>query len=92
MPSIFFCFSSVDYILDSKRIKGLAHILFVGKQHLKQAKILSVGQVLEHHKLLRNEGVGDFDRAAIGYLLIALFGRCRHSDLVCVEDIIHDHS
>jgi len=32
------------------------------------------------------------DRAIVAYLLIALYGRCRHSDLQNVEDIVLDFS
>ena len=85
-----FGFSTLDNILLSNRIKGLTDIMFVNKRYLKQAKVLTVAQVCELHRLAKNEGLCDVDRAAVGYLLVALYGRCRHSDLACVEDIIHD--
>ena len=76
--------------MSSNRIKGLTDIMFVNKRYLKQAKVLTVAQVCELHRLVKSEGLCDVDRAAVGYLLVALYGRCRHSDLACVEDIIHD--
>ena len=85
-----FGFSTLDNILSSNRIKGLTDIMFVNKRYLKQAKVLTVAQVCELHRLVKSEGLCDVDRAAVGYLLVALYGRCRHSDLACVEDIIHD--
>ena len=39
-----------------------------------------------------NDAAADYDRAAAGYLLLALYGRCRHSDLQNVSEIIHDYS
>ena len=85
-----FGFSTLDNILSSNRIKGLTDIMFVNKRYLKQAKVLTVAQVCELHRLVKSEGLCDVDRAAVGHLLVALYGRCRHSDLACVEDIIHD--
>ena len=35
--------------------------------------------------------VDDVDSAISAYVLIALYGRCRHSDLGHVHDVIHDH-
>ena len=85
-----FGFNTIEDILSSRRIKGLTDIMFVSKRFLKQAKVLSVSQVQELHRLVKCDGLCGIDKAAAGYLLIALYGRCRHSDLACVEDILHD--
>ena len=85
-----FGFSVLDDILSSKRIQGLTELMFVNRRYLKQAKVLSVNQVCELRKLVKNGGLCDIDRAAAGYLLVALYGRCRHSDLACVEEVVKD--
>ena len=59
---------------------------------LKQARILSVLQVKALHTILSDEGFCNLDRAAAGYLIVALYGRCRHSDLEHVHCVLHDYS
>lgn len=83
-------FETLDGILASNRIKGSADLMYVGKEYLKQAKVLTVKQVTLLHNILLNDAFADFDRAAAGYLLLALYGRCRHSDLRNVTEVIHD--
>ena len=85
-------YGNFDEILSSKRLKGSADLMFVEKESLKQAKVLTVQQVNQLHKILVNDAAADYDRAAAGYLLLALYGRCRHSDLQNVSEIIHDYS
>eukprot|EP00434_Breviolum_minutum_P042312 symbB.v1.2.037656.t1/scaffold5622.1/size25200/1 len=51
---------------------------------------VAASRVQELHRLVKCDGLCGIDKAAAGYLLIALYGRCRHSDLACVEDILHD--
>jgi len=68
---------SLDEILASNRIKRSADLMLAKKQ----AKILSVKQVVQLHHILLNGAFADFDRAAPGYLLLAVHGRCRHSAL-----------
>ena len=41
---------------------------------------------------MEDQQADGFDRAAAGYLLAALYGRCRVSDLACLESIKHDHN
>ena len=85
-------YGTFDEILGSKRLKGSADLMFVEKESLKQAKVLTVQQVNQLHKILVNDAAADYDGAAAGYLLLALYGRCRHSDLQNVSEIIHDYS
>ena len=85
-------YGNLDEILSSKRLKGSSDLMFVEKESLKQAKVLTVQQVNQLHKILVDDAAADYDRAAAGYLLLALYGRCRHSDLQCVSEIIHDYS
>eukprot|EP00435_Cladocopium_sp_Y103_P073443 s118_g43.t1 len=51
-----------------------------------------VGEVKALHVVLEDSDADDFDRAAAAFLLTALYGRCRASDLVCIDWIEHDHS
>lgn len=85
-----FGFDIID-ILDSRRIVGLTDQLFAKKRPLKQAVVLTVTQILLLHRILDDVSRNAYDRAICGYLLIALYGRCRHSDLANVHDISHDH-
>ena len=81
----------IDRILNSKRLKGFSDIMFAGKRKLLQAQTLTVLQVKALHAVLEDQQADAFDRAAAGYLLAALYGRCRVSDLVFLESIKHDH-
>ena len=71
--------------LHSRRLTGLSEILLAGKPLLKQATPLTVNQVLLIHKALNDVGKHPYDRAFSAYCLIALYGRCRHSDLQCIH-------
>eukprot|EP00435_Cladocopium_sp_Y103_P058135 s605_g20.t1 len=84
-------FECMDKILASKRLKGLSDILFTNKRKLQQALVLTVQQVKVLHDVLDNSDADDYDRAAAAFLLTALYGRCRASDLACIESIAHDH-
>ena len=71
--------------LSSRRLAGLSEILLAGKPLLKQATPLTVNQVILIHKALNDTGKHPYDRAFSAYCLIALYGRCRHSDLQCIH-------
>ena len=73
--------------LSSRRLTGLAEILLAGKPLLKQAAPLTVNQVLLIHKALNDVNKHPYDRAFSAYCLIALYGRCRHSDLQCIHSV-----
>ena len=76
-------------ILESRRVLGLAAQCASEAPWVRQAKHLTVSQVREVHRLL--ESCSDkFTRAACAYILIALYGRCRHSDLCCIHDVLRD--
>ena len=85
-----FGFNDLEGICSSKRLKGLADLMHIDKAPLQQALVLSVRQVLTLHELLDSEGCNFVDRAVAAYLLIALYGRCRHSDLQNIEDAFID--
>ena len=85
-------YGNLDEILNSNRLKGSADLMFVTKEHLKQSRVLTVHQVVQLHQILTNGTTADYDKAAASYLLLALYGRCRHSDLQNVIEVIHDYS
>lgn len=84
-------FECMDAILVSKRLRGLSDILFAGKRKLLQAQTLTVQQVKVLHSILEGDRSNAFDRAAAGFMLTALYGRCRVSDLSFLDSIKHDH-
>ena len=64
--------------------------MFASKSSLRQARVLTVVQVKQLHDLLVSESIDAVDRVFVAYILIALYGRCRHSDLACVDSVHHD--
>eukprot|EP00435_Cladocopium_sp_Y103_P068693 s777_g32.t1 len=85
-----FGFDSLDDICSSRRLRGLADVLYVNKRPLAQAKVLTVEQVEWLHQLLSAPSTHPVDRALAGYTLVALYGRCRHSDLAMIDKVIFD--
>lgn len=81
---------SMSAVMDSRRIQGATELMFQEKRFLKQAKVLTVENVLWLHKQLNRDDVADYDKALYGYVLVAIYGRCRHSDLAFIEDVILD--
>ena len=76
----------IEDTVSSRRIRGITQQLESGRRWVRQAEVLTVVQVKRLHSLLESlDGV--FERAACTYLLIALYGRCRRSDLSCVHDV-----
>ncbi|CAE7249327.1 unnamed protein product, partial [Symbiodinium natans] len=68
------------------RIVGASQQLAAKTRWLKQARALTVDQVRKLHELL--EGSDDpLLRCFAAYALIAVYGRCRHSDLQCIWDL-----
>ena len=85
-----FGFNDLEGICNSKRLKGLSDLMYAVKAPLRQALVLSVRQVLMIHELLESAECNVVDRAVAAYLLVALYGRCRHSDLQNIEDAFVD--
>ncbi|CAE7745068.1 unnamed protein product [Symbiodinium sp. CCMP2592] len=81
----------LSIVVDSKRVRGAAQQMFAGKAALKQARVLSVRQVLALHAGLADSSRHLFDRAMCAYTLVALYGRARHSDLEQISVMTHDH-
>ena len=85
-----FGFNDLEGICTSRRLKGLCDLMYAVKAPLRQALVLTVRQVLMLHELLESLECNVVDRAVAAYLLIALYGRCRHSDLQNLEDAFVD--
>jgi hypothetical protein len=85
-----FGFAGLGPICESRRLKGLAEIMHAEKAPLKQARVLTVNQVRWLHDKLQDGDCNTVDRAVVAYLLVALYGRCRHSDLQNVEEVALD--
>ena len=85
-------FECMDKILSSKRLKGFSDIMFASKRKLQQAMTLTVQQVKLLHQVLEDSTADSFDRAAAGFMLTAVYGRCRISDLSFLDSIRHDHN
>ena len=51
---------------------------------------MTVAQVKGLHKSLRDDSLHLMDRAVIAYILFALYGRCRNSDLLMIHSVESD--
>ncbi|CAE7283292.1 unnamed protein product [Symbiodinium sp. CCMP2592] len=81
---------SVSEVLASRRILGLSAQLGVKKKATNRARPFKVSEVRFMHGVLEDESAPIWDRAICAYLLLALYARARHSDLVLVEEVIAD--
>ena len=87
-----FGFECLGKVCNSQRVQGVANLMYVGKRPLRQCLVLTVEQVRFLHSMLEDPKADVFDKAICSYVLIALYGRCRHSDLGHIHDVTHDHS
>ena len=78
------------HLIVSRRVAGLSEQMVAGKRFTQQAKVIAVDQMRFLHQLLDSQELCPCDRAVCAYLLIAVYGRCRHSDLACVHDAVAD--
>ena len=85
-------FSCLEVVLNSRRLKGYSEVLYSCKRKLQQALTLSVWQVKCLHLKLEDAESNEFDRAAAGFMLAAIYGRCRASDFSFLDHIKHDHN
>ena len=69
----------------SRRLLGHSELMFSQKDPVRQAAVLTVHDVLTLHSELNDIESGIYDRVGAGYLLLCLYGRCRHSDLANVN-------
>lgn len=83
-------FNGLGPALNSRRLIGICELMLSQKRLLKQALVLTVTQVKGLHKSLRDTSLHVMDRAVIAYILFALYGRCRNSDLLMIHSVEPD--
>ena len=84
-------FSCLDGVVNSRRLKGYSEVLYANERKLQQALILNVQQIRSLHTRLEDCNAESFDRASAGFMLTAIYGCCRASDLSFLDNIKHDH-
>ena len=85
-----FGYEVLQPVCESRRLAGLADVLYAAKAPLRQAKVLTVDEVAWLHLRLEDMATHKTDRAIVAYILTALYGRCRHSDLAHVTRVLQD--
>ena len=85
-----FGYAAFQMICESKRLSGLADLLFSTKAPLRQSRVLTVDQVKWLHGRVEDPNSHPTDKAILAYIITALYGRCRHSDLANVERVLQD--
>ena len=85
-------FECLEAVINSRRLQGICDIMMASKRLLRQSLVLTVTQVLGLHGALRNPNLHCMDKAVVAYLLIALYGRCRHSDLQFISSLECDYN
>eukprot|EP00435_Cladocopium_sp_Y103_P070167 s38_g34.t1 len=80
-------FECLDETVKSRRLVGICELMLSGKRLLRQALPLTVRQILRLHATLVCEDAHITDRAVIAYILFALYGRCRNSDLLHIRSM-----
>ena len=74
----------------SRRVCGAAEIQLASKKPTVQARPLTVQEVCKLHSISADPRRSLADRVIASSLLLALYGRCRVSDLAHVHEILHD--
>lgn len=95
MSSLRFAFHVLGFTclagaLSSRRLVGACEIMLAGKRLLKQALALTVQQVVSLHSIMTDASRHVVDRALVAYILFALYGRCRNSDLAAIHALTPD--
>ena len=80
-------FDCLGVAVSSRRLIGASELMLAGKRLLRQALVLTVAQVKRLHSILVDRGRHLIDRVIVVHILFALYGRCRHSDLLDIHDI-----
>ena len=83
-------FSCLAGAVSSRRLVGACELMLSGKRLLRQALVLTVKQVISLHTILEDAERHIVDRALVAYLLFALYGRCRNSDLLAIHTLTPD--
>ena len=76
----------------SRRVVGQSQIQLAGKAPSRQARPLTVQEVQRLHGISDGVEHSAVDRCIASGLLLALYGRCRVSDLGYIHEILHDLS
>ena len=76
--------------LDSRRIVGQAELMLSKKPATRQARPLTVKEVTRLRDIARSPEEPLVNRVAATHFLLMIYGRCRNSDLVHVQEILHD--
>eukprot|EP00435_Cladocopium_sp_Y103_P035961 s405_g9.t1 len=85
-------FECLSAAVKSRRLVGACELMLAGKRLLRQAKPLTVLQIGKLHTLLNDVDVNIVDRAVVAYILFALYGRCRNSDLQMIHSLQCDYN
>ena len=76
--------------LDSRRIIGQAELMLSKKAPTRQARPLTVREVVRLHEIAIAPEEPLVNRVAATHFLLMIYGRCHNSDLVHVQEILHD--
>lgn len=79
-------------VVTSRRITGLSEIQLAEKEPAKQARPLTVCELQQLHRIAGEPFRHVKDRVLASHLLLMAYCRCRHSDTLQIEDVLHDHS
>lgn len=77
---------------NSRRVAGQSQLQLAGKRPTRQARALLVEEVMKIHKVAADPSISAVDRTIASNLLMAMYGRCRMSDLNHIHEILHDMS
>ena len=75
--------------LDSRRIIGQAELMLSKKPPTRQARPLTVREVVRLHEIAIAPGEPLVNRVAATHFLLMIYGRCRNSGLVHIQEILH---
>ena len=79
-----------EQCIASRGILGQAEIQLAGKKETRQARPLTVHEVLVIHKMAADPDQNLVTRLMCVHLLLMLYCRCRNSDVAGVQSIMHD--
>ena len=79
-------------VVSSRRVCGLADIQLSGKREAKQDRPLTVKEAQDLRRVASCSTRHLVNRIVASHLLLMMYCRCRHSDTLAIEDVLHDHS
>ena len=84
--------SGAGSIESSLRVKGMSAQLKLNKRAWCPADVLKLSEVKRMHQLLLDESAHIIDRVFVGHCLHLMYGRCRWSDMLAVQNaFVDDH-